>query len=512
MAQSGSLPEKEASGSRELGPIRPQATLLAYDNSQKLKNKRELIEEADVCVIGSGAGGGVIASELAMKGRRVILLEAGGFQTKKDFNQLEFDMNHKLFWEDRLLESVDTRIGISAARMVGGGTGVNDGVGLRVPAENLERMVAEGMKGYSRKELDPYYERVEQIMHVQTYPRQEWNRNNILFAEGLEKLGDKPHPVPVYIVECHKSGFCNLGCKYDSKQGNFLTYLPRAFTYGLKLYANTTATKINLNHKGEAASVEAEVSTETAGFPSIPLKIHAKVIVLAAGPIYTSMFLLKNNLANSSGMVGKGLSNHPSIAVIGIQDKEVYQYRGTPIQVDKIYPYGKGNFIVEANKTYPMELSAIIDGWGKEHKDIMKKLNFFQNIYCYVSEDEPIGEVRVDPKSGKPLIRKPFTDNDKKAFEVGIAKAKSILKAAGAKDIFTTSHVSAHVEGMCRMGVDSQKNVVNIHSETYDVPRLFIGDGSIFPWPTAVNPSLTIMAIATKTAEYIHEDENNYFL
>lgn len=511
MAQSGRPSEKRPSEHTELGPIRPEANILAYDNSQKLINKKELVEEADVCVIGSGAGGGVIASELAMKGRRVILLEAGGFQTKKDFNQLEFDMNHKLFFEDRLLESADTHIGIAAARMVGGGTGVNDGVGLRAPADNLERLVAAGMEGISHSELDPYYERVEQIMHVQTYPRQEWNRNNALFAEGLEKLGEQPHPVPVYIVECHKSGFCNLGCKYDSKQGNFLTYLPRAFSYGLKLYANTVAKKISLNGKGEAASVDAEVSVETEGFGPIPLRVHAKVIVLAAGPIYTSVFLLKNNLANSSGMVGKGLSNHPSIAVIGVQDKEVYQYRGTPIQADKIYPYGQGNFVVEANKTYPMELSAIIPGWGQKHKELMKKLNFFQISYCYVSEDEPIGSVSVDPKSGKPLIRKPLTDNDKKAFELGIAKAKEILKAAGAKDIFTTSHVSAHVEGMCSMGPDPKKNVVNIHGETYNVPRLFIGDASIFTKPLAVNPSLSIMAIATKTAEYIDADEKAYF-
>lgn len=495
----------------ELGPIRPPAAVYAYDQSQQLKNKQELVEEADVCVIGSGAGGGVIASILAQKGRRTILLEAGGFQTKKDFNQLEYDMNHKLYWDDRLLESEDTGIGISIARMVGGGTGVNDGVALRAPADNLERLVDMGLEGYSRQELDPYYERVEQVMHAQVYPREEWNRNNTLFAEGLERLGEEPHPVPVYIVECHKSGFCNLGCKYDSKQGNFLTYLPPAISNGLRIYANTEAKKIHLNQKGEAESVEAELSVETPGANSIPVKVHAKVIVLAAGPINSVMLLLKNNLANSSGMVGKGLSNHPSIAIIGIQDEPVYQYRGTPIQVDKLYPFGQGNFVVEANKTYPMELSAIIGGWGREHKELMKKLNFFQNVYCYVSEDEPAGSVTVHSKTGKPIIRKPIMESDKKAFEIGINKAKKILEAAGAKNIFTTSYVSAHIEGMCRMGPDPKKDVVNLHSETYDVPRLFIGDASIFPQPVAVNPSLTIMAIATKTAGYIHADEKGYF-
>ncbi|RJQ31704.1 MAG: GMC family oxidoreductase [Actinobacteria bacterium] len=481
-----------------------------YDQSLQISGK-ELVEEVDVCVIGSGAGGGVIASELACRRHRVVLLEAGGFQTKKDFNQREFDMNRKLYWENRLLESEDTGVGMSVARLVGGGTGVNDGVALRSTAENLDRWVQDGLKGYSRADLDPYYEKVEEIMHAQTYPRFEWNRNNTLFAEGLESLGEEPHPVPVYIVECHKSGFCNLGCKYNSKQGNFLTYLPRGFTNGLRLYANTEAYKINLNPKGEAYSVDALISTETKGFPPTALKVLAKVVVLAAGPIYTTMLLLKNGLANSSGNVGRGLSNHPSIAVIGVHDREVHQYRGTPIQVDKLYPLGQGNYVVEANKTYPMELSYIIPGWGKEHKERMKKLNYFQNIYTYVSEDEPIGTVTINKRTGKPSIKKPLTEKDKKAFSLGMAKAKQILKAVGAGDIFTTHYVSAHIEGMCRMGPNPKKDVVNLHGETYDVPRLFIGDASVFPRPVAVNPSLTIMAIAHKTAEYIDADEKGYF-
>lgn len=485
--------------------------LLSYDEARELKNKKYLEEEVDVCIIGCGAGGSAMAYEMSKAGKSVIVLEAGDYWTKKDFNQLEIDMSRELYWERRQIKTEDSYLGISVAKMVGGGTGVNDGVARRAPADNLDRWVQTGAAGYSREDLDPYYEKVEEIMHVRTYDYSFWNKNNQLFFEGMKATPWKAESAPVYIVSCHRSGFCNLGCKYNSKQGTYLTYLPRAIKYGARIYARTEAIKLHLNNKGEAELIEALSFAETPGYPPTPMKIKAKIVVLSAGAVYSSIFLLKNGLANSKSQVGKHLATHISTVFLGVHDFDVYAYRGTPVLSDRNLPYEDYNLMFEANFTFPMELADILPGWGFDHKEIMKKYNRMQGIYVTVAEDEMNGRIEYDEESDSPKIFKPITDKDVKWIDKGREIVKDIYDYLGVKEIYETSKVTAHPECSNRMGKDPRESVVNLHCESHEIPRLFIVDAGVFPWPVAVNPSLTVMAVAHKTAEYIIDDPKGYF-
>jgi choline dehydrogenase-like flavoprotein len=487
------------------------AELLSYDESRKLKNKKILEEEVDVCIIGCGAGGSVMAYEMSKAGKSVVVLEAGDYWTKKDFNQMEIDMSRELYWEKHQIKTEDSYLGISVAKLVGGGTGVNDGVARRAPADNLDRWVKQGANGYSRDDLDLYYEKVEEIMHVRTYDRSFWNKNNQLFYDGMKTTPWPAEPAPVYIVSCHRSGFCNLGCKYNSKQGTYLTYLPKAIKCGARIYAKTEATNLVLNDKGEAEIVEALSFADTPGYPPTRMKIKAKIILLCAGSIYSSVFLLKNNLANSNGQVGRHLATHLSTVFLGIHDYDVLAYRGTPVLSSRNLPYEDYNLMFEANFTYPMELAEIIPGWGESHKEIMKKYNRMQGIYVTVAEDEMNGYIEYDEENESPRIFKPVTENDTKQIDKGREIIQEVYSSLGVSEIYETTKVTAHPECSNRMGRDPKESVVNLHCESHEIPRLFIADAGVFPWPVAVDPSLTVMAVAHKTADYLNDDPKGYF-
>lgn len=486
--------------------------LVSYDEARELKNKKCLEEVVDVCIIGCGAGGSVMAYELAKSGKSVIVLEAGDYWTKKDFNQMEIDMSRELYWERRQIKTEDSYLGISVAKLVGGGTGVNDGVARRAPSDNLDRWVGQGADGYSREDLNPYYEKVEKIMHVRKYDYPFWNKNNQLFYQGMKATQWEAKAAPVYIVSCHRSGFCNLGCKYNSKQGTFLTYLPMAIKYGARIYAKTEATNLLLNDKGEADIVEALVYADTPGYPPTSLKVKAKTVLLCGGAIYSSVFLLKNKLGNSNNQVGKHLATHLSTVFLGVHDEEVLAYRGTPVLTDRNLPYEDYNLMLEANFTFPMELSDIIPGWGIEHKEVMKKYNRMQGIYVTVAEDEMNGRIEYDEENDSPKIFKPITDKNNESLDKGREIVKNqIYPSLGVTEIYETTKVTAHPECSNRMGKDPKNSVVNLHCESHEIPRLFIVDAGVFPWPVAVNPSLTVMAVAHKISDYIIDDPRGYF-
>jgi choline dehydrogenase-like flavoprotein len=269
-------------------------------------------EEADACVIGSGAGGSVLAYELASAGKSVVLLESGGYYTAKDYTQRDLEMNNLLYVDGARQGPPDGSVLVLQGKCVGGSTTVTALVCFRTPDFILEDWAENyGITGYSPSDLDPHFSKVERFLHVTENSEEEINNNSRMFRKGARKLGISVAPIKRNVIGCQLCGFCIYGCAYQVRQDSLTTYVPAALSAGATLYADTEAEEIVVVN-GRAAGVRASVRDRATGRPLGRLTVKSKIVVLAAGSIQSPLLLLKNKLANSSGQVGKNFALRPS--------------------------------------------------------------------------------------------------------------------------------------------------------------------------------------------------------
>ncbi len=487
-------------------------------------------ERADICIIGSGAGGAVMAKELSEAGYSVVVLEAGGYYTSKDFNQREADM--AVLYEDRAVRATkDLGISILQGTCVGGTTVINNALCFRTPDKTLKRWAHDfGVKGMSPEEMRPSFEKVESEIRVQPLSEEDLNYNNRALKRGVDEMKYKGGFFHRNVVDCVRCGFCMLGCAYDRKQSMNLTYIPKAVEYGAKVYPNCRAGKI-VTENGAAVGVEGRIKSE--GEPGPAVIVEARVVVLSAGSINTPALLLKNGLCNGSGQVGKNLSLHPAPPIIAHFDSEIHSYRGIP-QTYYCDEFKEG-FIIEGIFSHPGTASSIFPSLGKEYMDLAR--GFAQRgAAIALVHDDSSGRVTLSG-NGNPVIDYRLSDKDKKLVVEGIKKTAEIFLKAGARYIFT-SHVeptiiespndikvidergmdpgeivifSAHPQGSCRMGGDPSASVVNSNCQSHEVKNLFVCDASVFPTSVGVNPQITVMAVATHAAAHIKRNAGKYF-
>lgn len=284
---------------------------------------------AEVCVIGSGAGGAVVAKELAEAGRDVVLLEQGGHYTKDDFTQREDEMLPLLYEDMGQRATVDQSIRILQGRNVGGSTVHNLCYCFRTPAPILAKWRRDaGVRDLTPADLLPSFERVEQMLKVRPIRADEVNALNNKIREGCEKLGYSGFVTNHNREHCTQSGFCLLGCPFDAKQSMLITYVPAADRAGARVYANCPVRRI-VADGGRARRVEAEI-VDPLGRPRHAVRVSAQLVVVCAGAINTPALLLQSGIANGNGRVGATLHLHPSVLMSGIYDEDIYGYRGIP--------------------------------------------------------------------------------------------------------------------------------------------------------------------------------------
>jgi choline dehydrogenase-like flavoprotein len=304
-----------------------------------------------------------------------------------------------------------------------------------------------------------------------------------------------------------------------------VTYIPKAIRAGAEIRANCMATRVNLDRDGRARSVTYIRTTEDGG--QIEEEQAAQLIILSCYSIETPRLLFNSaqpnfpdGLANSSGLVGKGLMVHPSHIVYGRFPELVYQYKAPPTlaltqdfyETNSKNDYARG-FTIEPIGPLPQAFArqamAGLGLWGKELREFMFDYNHYAGMglvgECLLDEDNQVTLDSEDKDQyGLPVARVTFRwgENDRKLIEAGIQKEHEILEAAGAEVTWNVDD-TAHLMGSCRMGSNPKTSVVDPWCRSWDVPNLFICDGSVFVTSSAVNPSLTIQAIATRTADYI---------
>lgn len=494
-------------------------------------------ESADVIVIGSGAGGAVMAYELAAAGKKVLLLEAGPYVRSSEFNENYADMFERLFVDKARQTNIDGDISILQGACLGGSTVVNATVSLRMPDWIVDKWQSEyGVEGITSSVLASKYEIVEKRLSIHVNQPHEINRNSQLMQKGCEALGWSVRPEPRNIKDCVLAGYCMAGCRYDRKQSMLVTYVPWAIEKGAAVYTDTRVETIRIKG-GRATGVSAVIRDPKSGDTVATLEAEGRAVVLAAGAIQTPLLLLKSGIANSSGQVGRNFACHPSLNVAGLFEEEVKGWVGAlqGVMCDEFGAEEKGAVLFQGACPDAYLINGFtIPGIGTEASDLAKRVSHIANM-VQLTHDESVGRVSWDDGVKKIAYR--VGEEDKKRMRKGFKAGARIWFAAGAQKVILPTIVpmiltsekeidlvdqmpmgpgdmnmiSYHPQGTCRMGSNSRHSVVNSRGQCHDIPNLVIADTSVFPTSVMVNTQLPVYAIATHFADLMNAEPDLYF-
>jgi choline dehydrogenase-like flavoprotein len=497
--------------------------------------------ECDVCVVGSGAGGAVVAARAAHARRSVIVLEAGPGAQAPDYVHRELPGMRSLFMEQGLAGTRDLGIAILAGEALGGGTTVNWQTSLRLPDEVRDEWgEISGCDLFRDAAFDRCFDAVEDRLDVDTAESQR-NPNNEALRRGCDALGYTWAPIPRNSAGCRpeECGYCMFGCRAGGKQSTSVTYLADAQAAGdARIFTGCRVERV-LIEGGRAAGVEASAADPRTGGPR-RIVVRARTIVVAGGGIQSPALLLRSGLRLPA--LGSNLFLHPTPAVGGVYPDAVGMWSGPPQTVVSSHfahlegPYG---FRLECVPAHP-GLMAMAMPWDgpREHRRTMQRYGRLASIIALVRDRES-GRVTV-PRGGRPVVDYRPGSMERRHLKRGIEAAARVHRAAGALEIASLHEpvcaigreapiddagfeqycqtligrevdrnrsilFSAHQMGTCRMGTDPRAAVCNEQGEVFGVRGLFVADASLFPASSGVNPMLTVMALAHHAADSVCE-------
>ena len=498
----------------------------------------DTILDCDVVVIGSGAGGGVVAGELASTGKRVVVLEKGGYYAEGDFTLQEAQAMPELYLKRGLLTSKDLGTIILAGSVLGGGTVVNWDTSFRTPDDVLEEWATlSGLKDFTDSALQESFAAVEQRISINT-ENSTHNKQNQLLYDGAKAAGYHAGILRRNAVGCEqRCGTCGFGCRYGCKQSTTKTYLQDAYDHGARIIVRCSADKVMIE-LGKATGVEARaINAETGA--TYKVTVRAKMVVVAAGSIHSPAVLLRSGL--ESKHIGRHLHLHPTSTIGGIYPEKVYAWNGVMQSAYTDFGHITGNYgyKLEVPPAHP-GLIGLSSSWfsAREYRDQAAKMPHVAT-FIVLTRDKGEGSVTLD-RDGEPVVNYVTSVFDRKHLLHGLRKAARVHIAAGAQTLFSLHSkktrldvvddkavmerrlgefdtllernglgvnrimmFSAHQMGTCRMGATSEQAVVDGNCEVYGVKGLFVCDGSVFPAASGVNPMLSIMGLAHRASQYI---------
>jgi len=488
--------------------------------------------EADVVVVGSGSGGGVAAAELAQAGKRVIILEAGGYFNESDFVQIEM-LAYRMFLRGGFFPSADGIVSIAAGSTVGGGSTVNWSNSLMCPAAVRACWAKDsGLNDIETTAFDEHlhavFDRISCNDKVATQ-----NGPHQRLAAGASKLGYSYRIATLNIdpdrYDPTLIGYSQMGDQTGAKQGTLRTYLQDASDAGAKLLPNTRAERILTDH-GKAVGVEATY-TDPQTQQNFRIVVHAPAVVAAAGSLETPALLLRSGVGGPA--VGTQLRLHPASLVSGIYDEPQDPWFG-PGMAGVMNEFAEANegfgYLIECVPHLPGLFTTVVP-WlgGAQHKELTRQYRYRAD-WVLIVKDRGAGSVTID-ENGQSLHWYPFTDElDRRNFREAIVTAIRMHEAAGAQQIYSagqpfapwkrgesleafiekvnqvpigpggTPVFSAHQMCSAQLGSDPQTSVAKPTGELHDTTGVWIADASGMPSCSGVNPMLSVMALARRTA------------
>ena len=491
--------------------------------------------DCDVVIVGSGAGGGVVAGELAQAGQRVIVLEKGDYFDESDFPTREYDAYQNLYENRGVLATQDIGVIVFAGSTLGGGTTVNWAAAFRTPDYVLDEWERDhGLCGFGDA-LQPSLDAVCARLHVDT-DESCLNPQNQMLLDGCRRMNIHAAPIPRNVDGCGDArlcGYCGFGCQRGAKRSTLKTYLQDAFDAGAQIVVRCAAQRV-LIENGRATGVEGIV--QGAQGRTHRVVVRSKIVGVAAGAIHSPALLLRSGVDNPN--IGRHLRLHPASATFGRYPQPIESWFGTMMAVysDEFHDldgHGYG-FKIETPPAHA-GLWGLGLPWrsGRQHKELMTRAAHLA-AFLVLTRDRGSGRVTID-RHGRPILHYRLSPHDARHFRRGLVETLRLHVAAGAEEIsgpfsgmtpYRTGGrdslddyleriarmslapnrcmlFSAHQMGACRMGRDRRVSVTDANCESHDVKGLFVPDASAFPTASGVNPMITIMAIAHKSAQYI---------
>ncbi len=533
------LNELEVSGVED--PYR-DATEKGWDIVDGSALTDDLTLEADVVIVGSGAGGGTSAEILSAAGLKVVILEEGMLKSSDKFDMVERYGFTDLYQEGGLQTTGDAAIAVVQGRNVGGGTTINWCSTFRTPPQTLAHWQAEfGAEGCSPDEMAPYFEEMEKRLKVTKWPVPP-NPNNAILQKGAEQLGYSWDVIPRNVEGCWDLGYCGVGCPIDAKKSMLVTTIPAALDNGSKLIYHVGVDSVTMTGDQVTGVVGyARVLNDAQRAPH-KVTVTARHVVLAAGGIHTPGILLRSKVPDPYRRIGKRTFLHPVVVSYAQFNERIDPYYGAPQSIySDHFTWSEGvtgpmGYKIEVIPLLPGTYATLAGGSGKLLEETMKKLPHTHGMMSFLRdgfhEESPGGSINL-ADDGRPVLDYQLSDYIRDGIRRALSSMTEIQFAAGAKatrpghtkaswqttldganaainqlpmDSGKIGLSSAHVMGGCAMGEDERTCVTDSQGRFRLLENLSIFDGSLFPTSLGANPQMSIFGFAAKFSESLAAD------
>lgn len=479
---------------------------------------------AELCVIGSGPGGAMVAMVAAEAGLSVVVLEAGEFLTPADMTQREEVMFPKLYWDAGGRTTKDRAVKIHQGRGVGGSSLHNLNLCKRIPAAIRARWAKErSLSRLDEATWDSLYAEVEALLEVSAVPEERYNLHNRLLKKGCEALGWRGGGLRHNRSGCIGSGFCEVGCAYDAKNNAAKVLVPRAVKAGAEILSRCQAVRL-LHEGGRVTGVEAVVLEPGSNRPLGPVTITCERVCLSGSATATPALLLRSNVPDPGGETGQTLRIHPAVVAAGDFAEPVRAFDGIPqtyectehLRLDE--EGGHRVWIVPAF-AHPVGTATLIPGHGAPHRELMTRYSHMAALTAMIHDDTT---GTVEPKGDLGLAIDYWPDaSDRKELIHGLWASAKLLVAAGARRIILPTRplqvlaasesmdaildmdlepgkidvTAVHPMASVPMGDDPRVAAVDSGGKHHHLRGLWVADGSLFPTSVGVPPQLSIYAM-----------------
>ncbi|QYG02058.1 MULTISPECIES: GMC family oxidoreductase [Massilia] len=503
-------------------------------DASTLEHDRTL--EADVVIVGSGAGGAISAEILARSGLSVIVVEEGPLKSSRDFRMREADAYPDLYQESAARKTADKAINILQGRAVGGSTTVNWTSSFRTPEPTLawwRRHYA--LDHATPDELAPWFAMAERRTGVV-----DWlvgpNENNDILRRGAAKLGIASAAIRRNVQGCWNLGYCGMGCPTNAKQSMLVTSIPAALDHGATLVTRARAERLRLRGEQAEELVCAALGADGVLPNGRQLRLRARHFVVAGGAINTPALLLRSKAPDPSGQLGKRTFLHPTLISAAFYEKRVEGWAGAPQSVYSDHFLSQGpidgpmGYKLETPPLHPLLVATMMSGFGEQHAAAMRDFAHLGGMLALLRDgfhdESPGGVVRLRADGSGELdygLNDYLWDGARRA----LLSMAEIQFAAGARAVqpahekaqryrswaearreiaalpqraHVTRVVSAHAMGGCAMSGDERRGAVDPAGRYRGLANVSVHDGSLFPTSLGANPQLTIYAITARLA------------
>jgi len=494
--------------------------------------------DADVVIVGSGAGGGISAEALSRAGLRVVLLEEGALRTSDSFRDMDENRAYReLYQEAAARTTADGAIAILQGRSVGGSTTVNWSSSFRTPPQTLAHWATHhAVTGHSEADMAPWFRKVEERLGIAPWAMAP-NPNNDVLKRGCETLGWEWHVIPRNVKGCWNSGYCGLGCPVNAKQSMLVSTIPAALASGATLVHRVRVR--TLDHDGKRVqSVTGEALGADGYTPTgVGVVVRARHFIAAGGAINTPALLLRSRVPDPHERLGLRTFIHPVNISIAKMPERIDPYYGAPQSIASDHfqwrdgATGPMGYKLEVPPLFPGISAGVVNGVGEALRRDMAQLPHTNAMLALLRDGfhdaSRGGQVKLRSDNSA-VLDYPLTDYVMEGGRRALLSMMEIQFAAGAKQVLPlhemaqsytswaqardavkalpmkpllTRVVSAHVMGGCGLAGNERQGVTRPDGVHWQLENLSIHDGSLFPTSIGANPQLSIYGMVNRLAQ-----------